>query len=92
MELWEEKLQSEPYRLGIATLPLRPRSQEIGAALGELEAEADAPRSRQVPAHPRRQAQPHPGARARHPRRLRRVGVVQFDAHADLREEYEGTP
>ena len=94
VELFEEQLASEPYRLGIASLPpFEPRAAELGAALEELEAEA----TRHLAAgkflvtlggeHSLTIA-PVRAARAR----FGEIGVVQFDAHADLRESYEGTP
>ncbi|HXT22105.1 MAG TPA: agmatinase, partial [Thermoanaerobaculia bacterium] len=94
VELWEEMLSSEPWRMGIATLPrFAPGSQDIEAALAELEREAH----RHLEAgkflvtlggeHSLTVA-PVRAARAVHGE----LGVVQFDAHADLRPEYEGTP
>lgn len=94
VELWEEMSRSEPWRMGIATLPaFEPRAEELGAALGELEAEA----RRHLAAgkflvtlggeHSLTTA-PVRAARAVHGE----LGVVQFDAHADLRAEYDGTP
>jgi len=93
MELWDEELASEPFRQGIATLPpYLPEAFEMDAAMGELAAEA----RRHMAAgkflvtlggeHSLTQA-PVAASRAVHGE----IGVVQFDAHADLREEYEGT-
>jgi agmatinase len=94
VELFEEQLQREPYRLGIATLPaFVPPPVDLGEALDAV----------------RREAQEHLSAgkflvtlggehslTAAAVRAARGVvgelGVVQFDAHADLRESYEGTP
>ncbi len=94
VELWEEMLRSEPWRLGIATLPtFVTASADMATALGELEAEA----RRHLEAgkflvtlggeHSLTVA-PARAARSVHGE----VGVVQFDAHADLRAEYDGTP
>ncbi|HEV8239437.1 MAG TPA: agmatinase [Thermoanaerobaculia bacterium] len=99
VELWEEMLRSEPWRMGIATLPpFEPAAQDAEAALAELEAEA------------RRHLEagkflvtlggehsltigPVRAARAVHGEIGQSdIGVVQFDAHADLRPEYDGTP
>lgn len=94
VELWEEMLGSEPWRMGIATLPpFLPEAHEMEAALGELELEA-----RQhleagkflvtLGGEHSLSFGPVSAARAVHGE----IGVVQFDAHADLRPEYEGTP
>jgi N1-aminopropylagmatine ureohydrolase len=94
MELWDEELESEPATQGIATLPpFLPESFDLAAALQELEAEAR--RHLDVGKflvtlggeHSLTLA-PVRAARAAHGE----MGVVQFDAHADLRADYEGTP
>jgi agmatinase len=97
MELWDEELASEPYRVGIATLPpFAPEAHDMGEALAEIEAEA----RRHLEAgkflltlggeHSLTIA---PVRAARHVAAARgeAIGVVQLDAHADLRDEYEGT-
>jgi agmatinase len=97
MELWDEELASEPYRAGIATLaPFVPEAHDLGEALAEIEAEA----KRHLEAgkflltlggeHSLTIA-PVKAAREVAAARGEALGVVQFDAHADLREEYEGT-
>ncbi|MEA2693333.1 MAG: agmatinase [Acidobacteriota bacterium] len=94
MELYDEELGAEPYRQGIATLPpFLPESFAMEEAMAELQAEA----RRHLEAgkflvtlggeHSLTQA-PVAAAREVHGE----IGVVQFDAHADLREEFEGTP
>ena len=94
MELYDEELGGEPFRLGIATLPpFLPEAFDLGEALAEIEEAARV----QLAAgkflvtlggeHSLTQA-PVRAARAVHGE----IGVVQFDAHADLREEFEGTP
>lgn len=94
MELWDEELESEPYRIGIATLPpFLPEAFDLEAALAELQAECH----RHLRAgkflvtlggeHSLSIA-PIRAARQVHGE----IGVVQFDAHADLRAEYDGTP
>lgn len=94
VELWEEMLRSEPWRMGIATLPpLLAEATKTEAALAAIEAEA----RRHLAAgkflvtlggeHSLTTA-PVRAARAVHGE----LGVVQFDAHADLRPEYDGTP
>ncbi len=93
MELYDEELDSEPYRMGIATLPpFAPEAHELGAALGEVRTEA----RRHLDAgkflvslggeHSLSSALVF-AARDR----FGEIGVVQLDAHADLRAEYEGT-
>jgi agmatinase len=94
MELWDEELQSEPYRQGIATLPFFvPEAFDMHEALAELRAEARTHLERGKflvtlgGEHSLTQA-PVLATRDVHGE----IGVVQFDAHADLREEFEGTP
>ncbi|HVF61417.1 MAG TPA: agmatinase [Thermoanaerobaculia bacterium] len=94
MELYDEELGGEPFRVGIATLPpFLPEAFDLGEALAELE---EAARTQLAAGkflvtlggeHSLTQA-PVRAARAMHGE----IGVVQFDAHADLREEFEGTP
>ncbi len=93
LELYDQELRCEPADLGIATLPpFLPEAFDLGAALDELEAEC----RRHLEAgkflitlggeHSLTLA-PVRAARAV----FGELAVVQFDAHADLREEYEGT-
>ncbi len=94
MELYDEELGAEPFRIGIATLPpFLPEAFDMPEALAELEAEAQVHLEAdkflvtlggehsltQAPVRAARAAQGE-------------IGVVQFDAHADLREDFEGTP
>ena len=94
MELWDEELGSEPYRLGIATLPpFLPEAFDLDEALAELEAEARGHLERgkflvTLGGEHSLTLAPVRAARAVHPE----IGIVQFDAHADLRAEFEGTP
>ncbi|HEX7186334.1 MAG TPA: agmatinase [Thermoanaerobaculia bacterium] len=94
MELWDEELGTEPYRQGIATLsPFLPESFDMKEALAEIQAEAreHMEKGKFVVTlggeHSLSQA-PIQAAKETHGK----IGVVQFDAHADLREEFEGTP
>jgi agmatinase len=98
MELYDEETGDEPYRVGIATLPpYLPEHHEMAGALAELQAEC----RRHLAAgkflvtlggeHSLTLA-PVRAARDELAASGRPLGVVQFDAHADLREEYEGTP
>ncbi len=94
MELWDEELESEPYRIGIATLPpFLPEAFDLEAALRELQAECRRHLAagkflvtlggeHSLSIAPIRAAREVHGA----------IGVVQFDAHADLRDTYHGTP
>jgi agmatinase len=94
MELYDEELRFEPAEIGIATLPpFLPDAFDLGAALAELEQEC----RRHLAAgkflltlggeHSLSLA-PIRAAHAVHGE----LCVVQFDAHADLRAEFEGTP
>ena len=93
VELYEEQLGAEPWRMGIATLPpFLPEPHEMEAALAELEIECGRHLAagkflvtlggeHSITIAPVRAARDVHGE----------IGVVQFDAHADLRAEYEGT-
>ena len=98
MELYDEELRGEPSRQGIATLPpFLPEGFAMEAALGELEEEAGRHLAAGkflvtlggehsltlAPVRAARRAVEAAGGE---------LGVVQFDAHADLREEFDGTP
>ncbi len=94
MELYDEELEAEPYDQGIATVPpFLPEAFEMAAALTEIEAEARRHLAlgkflvvlggeHSLSLAPARAARTVHGG----------IGVVQFDAHADLREDFEGTP
>ncbi|HVT57439.1 MAG TPA: agmatinase [Thermoanaerobaculia bacterium] len=93
MELYDEELEAEPFQQGIATMdPFLPGAFEMAEALAELEAEARGHLERGKflvtlgGEHSLTQATAR-AARAVHAS----LAVVQFDAHADLREEYDGT-
>jgi len=94
MELYDEELSGEPYVQGIATLPpFLPEAFDMGEGFAELQAEARIHMERgkflvtlggehsltQAPVRAAREV-------------YGEIGVVQFDAHSDLREEFEGTP
>ncbi|HVS02811.1 MAG TPA: arginase family protein, partial [Thermoanaerobaculia bacterium] len=94
VELYEEQTRSDPFRLGIATLPPFPCGDgEMRDLLAGLEAEAarhlragkllvSLGGEHSLTLGPLRAALAVHGT----------LGVVQFDAHADLRPEYEGSP
>lgn len=98
MELWDEELRAEPYRRGIATLPpFAPEAFELGEAMEEIETEAAGHLAAgkflvTLGGEHSLTIAPIRAARREVERAGRALGVVQFDAHADLREEFEGTP
>jgi agmatinase len=94
LELYDEELGAEPYRMGIATLaPFLPEAYDMAEAMAELQQEARTHLEQgkflvtlggehsitQAPVRATREVHGE-------------IGVVQFDAHSDLREEFEGTP
>ncbi len=97
MELYDEELDAEPYVQGISTLPaFLPEAFDMAAGFAELQAEARLHMEKgkflvtlggehslsQAPVRAAHEAFGGTGG----------IGVVQFDAHSDLREEFEGTP
>lgn len=97
MELWDEELGDEPFTQGIATLPpFHPEAFEMAEAMADIEAACRPHVERKkfltvlggehslsiAPVRATRKAWAAEGE----------IGVVQFDAHSDLREEFEGTP
>jgi len=94
IELYDEELDAEPYRQGIATLPyLHPTFESLEEALAGIETAAreqlDA--GKYLVSLGGEHSVTGPLVRAVH-RRYPDLGVVQFDAHADLRDRYHGTP
>lgn len=94
VEWYDEELRREPYLQGIHTAePVRPAATDMAGALEEIEAAA----RRHLLAgkflvtlggeHSLTSA-PVRATRAVHGD----IGVVQFDAHGDLRDSYEGSP
>jgi agmatinase len=93
MELYDEELGGEPCEVGIATeAPFLPEAYDMGAAMAELETECRRHLERgkllvvlggehSLTIAPVRAAKAVHGG----------IGIVQFDAHADLRAEFEGT-
>ena len=94
LELYDEELGAEPYTQGIVTLsPFLPEAYDMAEAMAELQDEARVHLERgkflvtlggehsisQAPVRATKQVH-------------EKIGVVQFDAHSDLREEFEGTP
>ncbi len=93
MELWDEELQREPYTIGVSTLPpFLPEAFEMEEAMRELEDEcAEHMRAGKflVTLGGEHSLTIAPVRAAR--KVFGDVGVVQFDAHSDLRAEFEGT-
>lgn len=94
LELYDQELAAEPFRSGIATLPpARPDAREPRTALGEIRRAAEGPiqdgkflisiGGEHTLSLPLIEAviQSYPD-----------IGVLQFDAHADLRQTYDSTP
>ncbi|MEO8277988.1 MAG: agmatinase [Thermoanaerobaculia bacterium] len=98
MELYDEELGGEPCDIGIATAqPFHPEAFDMEEAMAELEVECqhwmDAGKflvtvggEHSLSIAPVRAAQRVFGGG-----RGGEIGIVQFDAHSDLREEFEGT-
>ncbi len=98
MELWDEELNRETAEIGIATAaPFHPEAFDMEEAMAELEAECHRfmkagkflvtlGGEHSLTIAPVRAAKRVFGAGKEG------IGIVQFDAHADLREEFEGTP
>lgn len=94
MELYDEELEGEPYALGIATLPaFLPEAFDMAEAMAELQDTCKVHMEKgkflvtlggehSLSQAPVKAANEVFGG----------IGVVQFDAHSDLREEFEGTP
>ena len=94
VELYEEMTGTEPFRRGIATIPpCDPQSKDPGAALETIRlvsAEHLAASKFLVSLGGEHSLTIGPVRAVKD--RFGEVGVVQFDAHADLRPSYEGSP
>lgn len=94
LETYDEELATEPFRQGIHTLPpFVPGSLDLAEAIAEIETEAlrylvD---GKFLVSLGGEHSITYPLVRAVKTV-WNQVGVVQFDAHADLRESYEGSP
>ena len=94
MELWDEELGREACEIGIATAPpFLPEAFAMEEAMAELQEEC----RRHLAAGKLLVTLGGEHSLTIAPVRAARevcgpIGVVQFDAHADLRAEYEGTP
>jgi agmatinase len=93
MELFDEELEQETFRVGIHTLdPLEALAAGPGEMIGQVEKYVDrAVRARKFPVLIGGEHSISLGAarvlKKKHPR----VSFLQLDAHADLRESYQGT-
>ena len=94
MELYDEELGAEPYVQGIATLPsFLPEAFDMEEGFAELQAEARShlERGKFLVTLGGEHSLTQAPVKAAH-QVFGDIGVVQFDAHSDLREEFEGTP
>jgi agmatinase len=94
VETYDEELESEPYLQGIATLdPCDPQDEDMVAALATIAGEARrhmAAGKFVVTLGGEHSLTSAPVRAAREV--FGEIGVVQFDAHADLRDDYHDTP
>lgn len=94
MELYDEELGAEPYVQGIATLPaFLPEAFDMEEGFAELQAESKThlERGKFLVTLGGEHSLTQAPVKAAH-EVFSEIGVVQFDAHSDLREEFEGTP
>jgi agmatinase len=94
VELFDEELQCEPYRVGIGTLPPLIDTGQLTATYFEELCEVAGEhlrRGRFLVALGGEHSLTAACVRAAQ-RVHGQIGVVQFDAHADLRDTYEGDP
>jgi agmatinase len=93
VELYDECLRGEPWRTGIATLPALPPEPSPDRMVQAVEQAVDrlvAPGRLVVVLGGEHSLSS--GAVAAHLKQFPEMGVIQFDAHADLRETYTGSP
>jgi agmatinase len=94
MELYDEELDGEPYVQGITTLPpFLPEAFDMGEGLAELQdaCRVHMDRGKFLVTLGGEHSLTQAPVKAAH-QAFGDIGVVQFDAHTDLREEFEGTP
>jgi agmatinase len=97
IELWDQELGTDPSTVGIHTLPALELTREgAGPAMEELEGAYGRILELVGDRFPVMLGGEHsisaPAIRAVAARQKARLHVLQFDAHADLRGSYEGTP
>lgn len=91
IEMFDEKLALEPFRLGIHTRPPLPVAMPAEAVLASVETEAHAHFSRnKILAVLGGEHTITVGAVRAAQRLFPHLGVLQVDAHADLRSSYQG--
>lgn len=93
VELYDDELDAEPYRAGVHTLaPWLPENPEPDRMVEELEALADGlvADGRFLFMFGGEHSISPPVIRA-HARRYPGLSILHFDAHGDLRDEYEGS-
>ena len=93
VELYDEQLPNEPFRVGVWTMPCfpiedRPAHEAVGLDRGTLRQSPDAGKWSMLGG----EHSITPGAVAAVEKRHPGLQVVQLDAHADLRETYQGNP
>jgi agmatinase len=97
IELYDQELDAEPHRVGVHTLPALELTREGSAeSMAELEsayrAVAEAAGDRFLIMLGGEHSVSAPAIRAQAALRDERITVLQLDAHADLRAEFEGSP
>lgn len=93
MELYDEELNCEPSIIGLHTLPPLKSDLEPAAMMASIQAEAERllESGKFLCALGGEHSISSPIVRAVH-KRYPSLSVLQIDAHADLRAEYQGTP
>ncbi|HPM40973.1 MAG TPA: agmatinase [bacterium] len=94
VELYDEELRFEPYEAGVATLPALDVAGKPPREMARLVSRAVAGvlSDGKIPIVLGGEHSVTPPAVASAKETFRDITVVQFDAHADLRQEYEGEP
>jgi len=93
VELFDEELNKEPYReIGIQTLkPFKIKNKIIDALNQIAEINNNIIESKKIPIILGGEHSITPGSIKPFSKKLKRLTLVHFDAHADLRDEYDGT-
>jgi len=93
VELYDEYLDCEPWQQGIATLPaMRPRARPALMARAVEREVSRLVRLDRLVVVLGGEHSISSGAADAHLEQYPKMGVIQFDAHADLRDCYNGTP
>ena len=93
LELYDEQLDAEPYKIGIFTLPASPMADHAEQVVAELQATLHAllAQDKFVVVIGGDHSITNGYLNALRDRQ-KPFGVIQLDAHADLRDTYEGSP